>query len=310
MTLVIRCPEPAARSQSPSGGPDSAGDRPLWWREVAFLAVGYFLYTVTRNAAPLAMAAAQHHAATLYAIERRLHIDMELTLNQWLSRHEVIGIVSSYYYATLHFAVTLGVLVWTYRTHPEGYRRARTIVILSTLAALYLFWAFPLAPPRLTDFGFVDTITNVRLWGGATWNSPKVASVSNEYAAMPSLHVAWSLWSAAVVVWLARSRLVRLLAPLYPLATLLVVLATGNHFVLDAVGAVGVLAVAIFVHAAAQQLRLAAALSFLLHAGTGRLGLARWHPILAALLPGTDHRQRAAPSPRSEELVSSERIPR
>jgi hypothetical protein len=264
------------------------------------------LYTITRNAAPLHLAAAQHHAASLYRIEHRLHMAKELALNRWLTKHELIGVASSYYYATLHFVVTLGVLVWAYRCHPEGYRRARAIVIVSTLAALYLFWAFPLAPPRLTDFGFVDTITNVRLWGGATWNSPKVASVSNEYAAMPSLHVAWALWSATVVVWLARNRLVRVVAPVYPLVTLLVVLATGNHFVLDAVGAVGVLAVAVAIHAAAQQLHLATRLTVLLHGATVRLGLTRWHPLLAALLPGTHHPHQSALESRSDQLLTGD----
>ncbi|PZS31465.1 MAG: inositol phosphorylceramide synthase [Pseudonocardiales bacterium] len=299
--MVSLCPERAGRGpRRPQVTTARCGvKRPLWWREVAFIAVGYLLYTVTRNAAPLHLAAAQHHATVLYGFERRQHIDLELTLNQWLSRHQTMGILSSYYYATLHFVVTLGVLIWAYRWHPEGYRRARTIVILSTLAALYLFWAFPLAPPRLTDFGFADTITNVRLWGGASWDSPSVASVSNEYAAMPSLHVAWSLWSAAVVVWLTRNRVVRLLAPAYPLVTLLVVLATGNHFVLDAVGAVGVLAVAVLIHASTQQLGLASRLTVLLHATTTRLGLGRWHPMLAALLPGTDQRLQ----PRSEVTV-------
>ncbi|MEP6697435.1 MAG: phosphatase PAP2 family protein [Pseudonocardiales bacterium] len=309
--MDILCPERAAygprRPRDAAARP--AGKRPLWWREVAFIAIGYVLYTVTRNAAPVHLAAGQHHASAIYAIERWLHIDLELTLNQWLTRHPFVGILSSYYYATLHFIVTLGVLVWAYRAHPEGYRRARTIVVLSTLAALYLFWAFPLAPPRLTDFGFVDTITNVRLWGGASWNSPSVASVSNEYAAMPSLHVAWSLWSASVVVWLARNRVVRLLAPLYPVATLLVVLATANHFVLDAVGAVGVLAVAVTVQAGAQKLRLAARLTGLLLAATSRLGLTHWQPLLAALLPGTHHPSDGARA-RPEQVGSRGAAPR
>ncbi len=310
MTMVILCPDRAAPSprRSPPPRRARAAQRPLWWREVVFLAVGYFLYTVTRNMAPLHLAAAQHHASLLYTIERALHIDVELALNGWITRHEFTSVVASYYYATLHFAVTLGVLVWAYRAHPEGYRRARTIVILSTLAALYLFWAFPLAPPRLTGLGFVDTIANVRLWGGATWNSPSVASVSNEYAAMPSLHVAWSLWSAAVVVWLARNRLVRLFAPLYPLTTLLVVLATGNHFILDAVGAVAVLAVAVLVHAAARRGKLAAALTVLLRAGTGRLGLAHWHPLLAALLPGTGHPPLVVSPQRSDQLLAGDAV--
>lgn len=217
------------------------------------IAFGYFLYTVTRNSAPPHVAMAHHHATAVYAVERWLHIDVELTLNHLLTGHHLIGTLASYYYATLHFAVTLGLLIWVYRAHPEGYRSARTLLVGSTLLALFLFWIYPLAPPRLSGLGFVDTIGTVRLWGGATWNSPGVASISNEYAAMPSLHVAWALWSASVVLRFSGSRLVRRLMPVYPLVTLYVVLATANHFVLDAVGAVAVLATIASAQTVAQR---------------------------------------------------------
>lgn len=249
--MTVLCSErESAGSPRP---PAATAGRPPWLREIALIALGYLLYTVTRNAAPLHLAAAQHHATALYRLERWLHLDVELNLNHLLSQHAAAEVFASYYYATLHFVVTLGVLVWAYRRHPEAYRRVRTVIVLSTVAALYLFWAFPLAPPRLTGFGFVDTISSVRLWGGATWNSKGVADVSNEYAAMPSLHVAWSLWSAAVVMWLARGRTVRMLAPLYPLVTLTVVIATANHFVLDAAGAVGILLFALVIQALADR---------------------------------------------------------
>jgi hypothetical protein len=109
-----------------------------------------------------------------------------------------------------------------------------------------------------------------------------------------------------VVVWLARNRWVRIVAPVYPLFTLLVVLATGNHFVLDAVGAVGVLALAVVIHAVAQQLHLATRLTVLLHAATVRLGLTRWHPLLAALLPGTHHPHPSVLDPRSDQLLAGD----
>ncbi|MDQ6874602.1 MAG: phosphatase PAP2 family protein [Actinomycetota bacterium] len=241
---MVLCSEQLAGRRQPGSRREPGQSRPVWWREVAFIAFGYLLYTITRNAAPPHLAAAQHHASAVYALERRLHLNIERPLNAVLARHELVGTAASYYYATLHFLVTLIVLVWAYRARPEAYRRARTVLIGSTLVALYLFWVYPLAPPRLAGLGFVDTIGTVHLWGGATWNSPGVVSVSNEYAAMPSLHVAWALWSAGVVIWLSRNRLIKLVACLYPVVTLLVVLATANHFVLDAVGAVGVLVVA------------------------------------------------------------------
>jgi membrane-associated phospholipid phosphatase len=54
------------------------------------------------------------------------------------------------------------------------------------------------------------------------------------YAAMPSGHAAFSLIAAGTVAVLARRRIVRLAALLYPPAVLLEIVATGNHFWLDA----------------------------------------------------------------------------
>jgi hypothetical protein len=240
--MVTVCPERSAPWPSPTpSATDEGAQRPVWWREVALIAFGYFLYTITRNAAPPHVLMAHHHASAVLTVERWLHINVELMLNRLLSGHHLLGAIASYYYATLHFAVTLGVLVWLYHRHPQGYRQARTLLIGATLVGLFLFWAYPLAPPRLTGLGYTDTIGTVRLWGGTTWNSPGLASVSNEYAAMPSLHVAWALWSAIMLSRFSRHRSVQLIAPIYPVVTLLVVLSTANHFVLDAVGAVAVL---------------------------------------------------------------------
>ncbi len=236
--MATLCPD-RATAQSRSAG--ESVRRPVWWREVALISFGYLLYSITRNSAPPHVAMARHHAVAVLRVERWLHINIELSLNQLLSGHHMLAAVASYYYATLHFVVTLGLLVWVYVHHPTAYRRARTALVGTTLLALFLFWAYPLAPPRLSSMGFVDTIGTVELWGGATWNSPGVASVSNQFAAMPSLHVAWAMWSAGVVLWLAANGPMRRIAPWYPVLTCAVVLATANHFVLDAVGAVAVL---------------------------------------------------------------------
>lgn len=252
--MVTLCPERSA--PGPQQAPDAdIGRRPLWRRELGLIALGYFLYTITRNAAPPHVAMAHHHATAVLSVERGLHVDIELTLNHLLNGHRLIGAMASYYYATLHFIVTLGVLVWVYRRHPTGYRQARTLLVGTTLVALFLFWVYPLAPPRLSGLGFVDTVGTVRLWGGVTWNSPGVASVSNEFAAMPSLHVAWALWSAGMILRFSRHRVTRRIAFLYPLVTLCVVLATANHFVLDAVGAVAVLGVVVAAQMLASQRR-------------------------------------------------------
>ena len=214
--------------------------RPRWWQEIGFVLICYELYSLVRNAVPDQEATALRRAAHLLSFERSLHLDPEGALNSLVAHNQVLAYACNYYYATLHFVVTIAVMVWLYRRHPLRYRALRTVVMATTLLGLVGFWLFALAPPRMLGHGFVDTIVMFHTWG--SWGSSGVDSASNQFAAMPSLHIGWALWCATVLVRLARHRWVRVLAVLYPVATLFVILATANHFLLDAVG--GVVAVA------------------------------------------------------------------
>ena len=109
------------------------------------------------------------------------------------------------------------------------------VLLVTNIVALIGFWFISLAPPRLLP-GFVDTVIKFHTWGSLA--SANVAKEANQFAAMPSLHIAWSLWCAFAIVTLAKRQWVRVLGALYPLATTFVVIGTANHFVLDAVGGV------------------------------------------------------------------------
>jgi hypothetical protein len=112
---------------------------------------------------------------------------------------------------------------------------------VTTALALVGFATFPLMPPRLIpEWGFVDTL---RDYGGLwSFDDGAMQRVSNQYAAMPSLHFAWSAWCAMVLWPTLRARWLRGLALAYPVATLFAIVVTGNHFWLDAAG--GALALA------------------------------------------------------------------
>lgn len=214
--------------------------RPKWWQELLLIGIGYSLYSLVRNAVPEHEVAATHRAVAVFSFERSLHLDIEKPINAFVAHVQWLAIASDYYYATLHFVVTVGVLVWLYVKHPLRYRSLRSVLFTTNILALVGFWAFALAPPRMLHAeGFVDTILKYGIWG--SWGSSGIDSASNQFAAMPSLHIGWALWSAIVVVGLARRRWVRALAAAYPVATLFVILATANHFLLDAVGGVVVL---------------------------------------------------------------------
>ncbi len=208
---------------------------PRWWQEVAILGFGYWLYSEVRNLVPEQESIAQRHARSVQHLQDALHLNFEKSLNRFVADHEPLAQVMNYHYATLHFLITVGVMIWLYRIHPRIYRGARTVLFATSLVALAGFYLYPLAPPRLLParFGYVDTITVFHTWGSLA--DPEVAQHSNQFAAMPSLHIGWALWCAAAVVFCARTPWVRVLAAIYPVTTLLVIVGTANHFIIDAV---------------------------------------------------------------------------
>jgi hypothetical protein len=211
------------------------GSRPRVWTELVFVAVGYWLYSLIRNAASGHEIAALRRAERILELERALHLDLELAINRAADRVGWLIVGMNYYYATLHIVVTIGVLVWLYRFHPRCYRPARSALVATSGLALVGFYTFALAPPRLLPrSGFIDTVAVHDTWGSMA--SGDVGAMSNQYAAMPSLHIGWSVWCAIAIIMLARRRWVRVLGGLYPAATLVVILATANHFLIDAVG--------------------------------------------------------------------------
>lgn len=212
------------------------------WEEIVFIGLSYVLYSLIRNGVPTHAVGARHRAETLYDVERALHIDFELSMNTFVASVHWLSLFADYWYAIMHFVVTVAVLGWLYLRHPLRYRSARSVLLTTNLVALVGFWGYSLAPPRmLTAHGFVDTVVRDHIWG--SWGTSGMAAASNQYAAMPSLHIGWALWCAVVVATLAPRRSLRVLGAIYPVVTLLVILATANHFVLDAVGGVAALAV-------------------------------------------------------------------
>lgn len=210
--------------------------RPRLWFEIVLIALSYWVYSLVRNAVPEQEAAAVRHAGQVVRLEHQLGLTFEHAVNHAANKVTWLVVGMNYYYATLHFIVTVGVLVWLYRRHPGRYGPARLVLFVTTGFALVGFYFFPLAPPRLmSGMGFVDTVKVHNTWGSMA-SGDLAAHVSNQYAAMPSMHIGWSLWCGVTILLLARRRWVRVLGALYPVTTFLVIISTANHFWLDAVG--------------------------------------------------------------------------
>jgi hypothetical protein len=132
---------------------------------------------------------------------------------------------------SLHLVVTVIVLAWVYRRRRNMYARLRNTLVLSSALAVAVYGLFPTAPPRLAGVGITDTVsaaTSVRL------DSTLVASFYNPYAAVPSMHICFSLVVGTALVLLSRHAVWRVVGALYPVFVLFVIVATGNHFFVDA----------------------------------------------------------------------------
>ncbi|WP_406511991.1 phosphatase PAP2 family protein [Streptomyces sp. NBC_00161] len=209
--------------------------RPRIWFEIVLIGVSYWTYSLIRNAVPEQKADALANADRLWGLERTLGIAVEQSVNHAVNSVTWLVVGMNYYYATLHFIVTIGVLVWIYRFHPGRYAATRLVLFATTGVALVGYYFFPLAPPRLMNGqSFVDTVLVHHTWGSMA--SGNLKHMSNQYAAMPSMHIGWSLWCGLTIFAVASAPWARILGLLYPTATLVVIVATANHFWLDAVG--------------------------------------------------------------------------
>ena len=222
--------------------------RPVWWQEIAIIALGYWIYSLGRNAIPEQASIATRHGLSIQHLQDIVGLNFELSINQWVAAHEWVAQILDYYYATLHFLVTIAVLVWLFVKRPHIYRGARTVLFTLTLIALAGFALYPVAPPRLLPgYDYIDTVVNFHTWGSLA--DPEIASHSNQYAAMPSLHIGWALWCGLSVFMCARAMWARLLGLLYPVFTLFVIIGTANHYIIDAVGGAAIVVIAFGIQA-------------------------------------------------------------
>ncbi len=248
-----------------AGPATAAGRRLRWWREAAYIVAFYVLYSWVRNQFGSAGAGsaeiAYQHARDIIAIQDALGLWFEPELQRWYLDLPANGLIRFWniYYGTAHFVVTAGALIWLYRRQPDRYSVWRTTLAAMTATALIGFASYSLMPPRLLGDisvygacyeqqvvdchgdGVVDTIAE--FGGFVSFGNEKVAAVSNQYAAMPSMHTGWSTWSACVMWGLVRRRRTRALIALYPVATVFCIMITGNHYWLDAVGGLAAFAV-------------------------------------------------------------------
>ena len=201
-------------------------------REVAQLLAAFLVYNLGRVLATQELGRADAHAHGVIDAEQWLRLPAEATLQTWALGHDWMVELANRYYVSVHFPLTIAVLVWLYRYRRPAYHWAKRALLGATTVALVFTVLLPVTPPRLlTSLGMVDT---GHAGGISIYQAPVLGSMSNEYAAMPSLHVGWALLIAVVLIAACRTRW-RWLWLLHPLATVFVVVSTANHYWLDGI---------------------------------------------------------------------------
>jgi hypothetical protein len=178
------------------------------------------------------MRSAFSNSKDVIAFESWLGLPFEDNLQGWLLDHPTLIKLLNHYYVLFHFPTAIGLLLWLYLRHPRNYVMFRNLMAIVTFAALILHLVFPLAPPRMMT-GFVDTM---REFGPNIYPKNLLDGAANQIAAMPSLHFGWAMIAAIAVISVLKTPW-RWLALLHPTLMTLSIIATGNHWWIDAAAA-------------------------------------------------------------------------
>ena len=234
--------------------PTTPGEAGLhWWVEGLITLAFYVIYSAIRNQFGSALGGdiidrSFDNAVRVIDIERVIGLYHEEWIQARFLAYEPFIVFWNVFYGTFHFGVTIFAMVFLFLRFPQRYMFMRSALAATTMAALVGFAFFPLMPPRLlsacepqssygacsADHDYVDTLVDP----GGLWSfeSGTMESISNQYAAMPSLHIAWATWCAIGLYPVLRRRWARVAIVAYPFITLFAIIVTANHYWIDAIG--------------------------------------------------------------------------
>jgi hypothetical protein len=222
--------------------------------ELAWLLFLVFIYDWLQDLAPLRRSLAFVNARAVLSFETNVGLDPERALDHWLAHQHVLPFIVSTFYSNGIFVVTFAFAAVLWWSRPDLYRPLRNDLVLTNLIGFAVFWAFPVAPPRMLP-GFIDVVA--RSGGLGSWHGSLIKH-ADQLAAMPSMHIGYAIWCSLVAWRLARKHSAKVAALVfgigYPVLTAFVVMSTGNHYLLDVLGGAASAAVAVFAVEVAPRL--------------------------------------------------------
>jgi len=223
------------RGGLPAGGRDAL-------RQLAILFICYAGYDLARIAVRGRQGAAMANALAIINAEKALHIYVEPFVQTMASHVHALVLFMDWFYGNVHLPATILMLVWIYLYRHEAFAFMRNVFLTMNVLAMTVFALLPVAPPRLVPTsGIVDTMY---LYSSSNYHSGILSFVTDQYAAMPSLHIGYALFVSLGIYLLTSNRLARALAIVYPVVVLAAIIITGNHYLVDVIGGMIVLGVA------------------------------------------------------------------
>ncbi|MBO9534694.1 MAG: inositol phosphorylceramide synthase [Solirubrobacteraceae bacterium] len=240
-------------------------------KEFTLIAVLYGIWRIARKLPLATEHGAIERAHQIADLQATLRLPNELAIERWVASHDVVASASVWYYATVHVPALIAFLVWLFWRHREQFPHWRNGLALVTLGCLIIRFV-RVAPPRLLpDLGYWDLAQG---FGASLYGADVTTGVSDQFAAMPSIHVAWAAVVSFGIVATSTSRW-RWLFLLHVVATMFVVVATGNHWWLDGIVALALLWAGLWLDSAVRRRRRSASaqLDRVVPAGAGEVGL-------------------------------------
>jgi len=249
---------PVTRRSVFAGRTLSDGKKIYWWREILIIAVVDVVYETVRNLSAGKPDKAYANALRVIDWQRNFGFWHEQAMQNFALGYTPLIVFANYFYGSVYIGATVFTLVFLFWKFPDDYSLFRNTLMIGTLCGLIGFALFPLMPPRLLDdtlllhganagnwFGFVDTLVKYpTFW---SFNDEAMKTISNQFAAMPSLHCGWAFWGLIALLPRVKAWWAKTLVILYPIVTVYVVVITANHYVIDAVAGFALFTFAYFV---------------------------------------------------------------
>lgn len=211
-----------------------------WWRslwdkglrEVAIIGAVFILYRISSGSLDHSLEVARQNAYHIVDLEKSLGIFIEQDIQSFFMDNAVLTRIVDTIYTIFYYPALILFAIWAFTYHRQEYFTVRNIFLASAAIAFTCFALFPVAPPRmLPELGFIDSMAE---HGVVQYESGILSHITNPYAAMPSCHFAWTLLIGTAIFHMASSRWLKAVGIILPLGMLISIVATANHYLLDA----------------------------------------------------------------------------